>query len=250
MMHACKNGDDSMVQALIAVGAEMESRDRRGWTPLIYAAHMGHIKATRVLLSYQEDVNKETADLSGNTPLLHAAAQGWLGVATLLVDDRDPMGVGASTSAQNKCGNTALHVATEAGQFEMVQLLLRPMYKASVEARNHAGNTSLICAARQGHTRILQALLFAGANVYAKDKYGSDALTFATHAGHQRICTILELEQTRQKSTHLKQKREVHEKRRQNMLKKQEQRMRKREAKKVLGGLGVLGALRITSSSS
>lgn len=57
----------------------------------------------------------------------------------------------------------ALHIATEKGRLECVQLLLR--YGALPNAHDSSGYTPLIIAARHGHTDVLQALIQAGCNV-------------------------------------------------------------------------------------
>eukprot|EP00891_Asterochloris_glomerata_P007833 jgi/Astpho2/7833/Aster-06121 len=62
-------------------------------------------------------------------------------------------------------GNTLLHLASAAGQVEMVQAFLDA--GADAEARNQAGESPLFVAAGEGHIGTAEALLKAGARVDA-----------------------------------------------------------------------------------
>lgn len=69
--HSCRTEDDdrpAFVEALIALGADINARDRRprvpggasGWTPLLVALHHGQFKTARVLIEHGADVTIES----------------------------------------------------------------------------------------------------------------------------------------------------------------------------------------------
>jgi len=65
--------------------------------------------------------------------------------------------------AENKNGDSALHLASLFGQRKVVQLLLRE--RADVNAKNKKGETALHNASKGGHAQVVCALLTGGADV-------------------------------------------------------------------------------------
>ena len=55
------------VKAMLLVNADPNCRDAKGQTPLIYAARMGYLEVSHLLLDHGANVNKEDND--GHTPL-------------------------------------------------------------------------------------------------------------------------------------------------------------------------------------
>lgn len=85
-------------------------------------------------------------------------------------------------------GFSALALATAAGKFESVQLLLRA--GADVNARDKFDKTPLMWAAAMGNERMATALWKARADLSAQDKSGWDPLFAACHGGHIRLVTV------------------------------------------------------------
>lgn len=75
---------------------------------------------------------------------------------------------GAVLDWKNKSGTTALMIAAEYGNLEVVKFLLKQ--GADVNARDCMGATPLMWASYSNSTQILNTLLDAGANVNAKDR--------------------------------------------------------------------------------
>lgn len=69
---------------------------------------------------------------------------------------------GAVVDAATKKGNTALHIASLAGQEEVVKLLVQ--YGASVNVQSQNGFTPLYMAAQENHDNVVRYLLANGAN--------------------------------------------------------------------------------------
>ena len=74
LMYAAKNGNIESVNALIELGADVNTVDHSGRTPLIHAACGGSDACVVMLIDKGADMNKSAAD--GFTPLIAAAEQG------------------------------------------------------------------------------------------------------------------------------------------------------------------------------
>ncbi len=95
-----------MVRALLSCGANVQDRDKDGWTALMWAAWSGLPKVTEDLLSHDSGVND--ADRMGNTPLIIAAQRGNSQVVRMLLQWK------ADPSRKNASGRTALDYVQEA----------------------------------------------------------------------------------------------------------------------------------------
>lgn len=98
-------GDQKAVARLIDAGADVNERDRQGWTPLMYSARNGHADLVRLLLNNGADVNLK--DSNGGTALMNACVACDLEVIKLLLD------AGADVNAEYWPGLTALDNARE-----------------------------------------------------------------------------------------------------------------------------------------
>jgi ankyrin repeat protein len=187
---AVRGADRSGVEALIAQGANVNLRDRRGGvTPLMYAAALGSTDTMRLLLDKGADVNARSA--LGATALMWAAADP--AKVRLLVER------GADVKSVSESGRTALLLAAMSDESaDTVRLLLKRGADAKiidreqnstiaggafgndsgtvqqliaagapVNAANVAGTTPLMSAAANGNVASVQLLLKAGANVNA-----------------------------------------------------------------------------------
>lgn len=101
LVHAATRGDAGIARALLAVGADPNSKDT-GSTPLYAAAWAGRIEAAECLLD--AGALPDSADSSGVTALMAASTRGDDAMARLL------LARGAGVNAVASCG-TALDVA-------------------------------------------------------------------------------------------------------------------------------------------
>ena len=112
-------------------------------TPLIIAAHNGHLNSVKILLGYGADVDArgtlKIADevRKGCTPLSAAAASGHLDVVKLFINE------GAFVDLQDEDGDTALHYAVKGGHLEIVSVLLA---LGASQLPNNLGLTPLLYA--------------------------------------------------------------------------------------------------------
>ena len=68
-------GHDELVELLMANGANIEHRDKKGCTPLILAASAGHAVTVAILLDHNADIEAQT-DRTKDTALSLACSGG------------------------------------------------------------------------------------------------------------------------------------------------------------------------------
>lgn len=115
LLLAAMKGDREKVVSLLDDGADINSRDQSGWTPLLWAISRGQTDIVKLLLEKDADVNARAA--RGWTALMEAANRGHLGTVKLLLDK------GADASLRHEYGWTALSIAKGKGKTEIEALL-------------------------------------------------------------------------------------------------------------------------------
>ena len=96
---------------------------------------------------------------------------------------------GMDSNARDKDGTTALMIASEKADIEMVRLLIQG--GADVNANNIDGYTALMYAAYKGNLKIAELLIKNKADVNARDKDGWTALRYASIQGRNDIIKLL-----------------------------------------------------------
>ncbi|WP_157667618.1 ankyrin repeat domain-containing protein [Comamonas serinivorans] len=112
LMMAAFRGQVDLARQLIARGAQV---NRRGWTPLHYAATNGHLAMIDFLLSQKADLNAPSPNES--TPLMMAAMYGSEDAARALLK------AGADPTRKNQLGMTAADFATKAERDALARTL-------------------------------------------------------------------------------------------------------------------------------
>ena len=161
-------------------------------TPLIIAAHNGHLNSVKILLGYGADIeargtlNIEDVVIEGCTPLWAAADTGHLDVVKLLIKRK------ADVDGRASKGSTPLRVAAHEGHLDIVRCLVES--GADVNARNFYEATPLIVACYHGHLRVVTYLINKGAFVDLQAKDGNTALHHAAERGHlETVSQLLSL---------------------------------------------------------
>ena len=158
-------------------------------TPLIIAAHNGHLNSVNILLSYKADTEaRGTLKIDNEiykdcTPLWAAADAGHLDVVKLLIKQN------ADVDGRTPSGSTPLRVAAYGGHLHVVRCLVES--GADVNARNHFETTSLFPACYRGHFSVVTYLIDKGAIIDLRGKDGSTALHSAVQGGHLKIVSEL-----------------------------------------------------------
>ncbi|CAG7922744.1 unnamed protein product [Penicillium olsonii] len=176
-----KNGHEKVVKLLLEYGADLESRDIKARTPLALGVRNGHEKAVRLLLEYGADL--ESKDFDGNTPLASAIENGHENVIKLLLEN------GANRESRNAFNRTLLALGARNGHEKTVKLLLE--FGADFEWKDSYGYTPLAIGARNGHVKAVKLLLQYGADLESKDVYGNTPLVGAITNGHEEVVKLL-----------------------------------------------------------
>jgi hypothetical protein len=151
LLDAARIGRTDMVAPLLAAGADVDGRDRHGYTALILAAYHGHLDTAVALLDHGAAVDA-VDDKRGNTALMGIAFKGYDEIAEELID------AGADVDRRNNAGQTALMMASLVGHARIASLLMRA--GANPTLRDVVGNCARSVAAAQGNSEM--TLLLAG----------------------------------------------------------------------------------------
>lgn len=181
---AIRNGHGTIVNVLVEKGARVKSTegiyDR---TSLSWAAERGHKSIVKVLLDKGANVDSK-ASIYGRTPLIWAAEKGHEAIVKVLLDKR------AYVDSMDIYGRTPLSWAAENGHETIVKRLLSK--GADVHSKESVHDrTPLSWAAENGHQGIVQMLLEGGAGIDWMSKYGRTPLSWAAESGHKSIVKML-----------------------------------------------------------
>jgi len=114
---AARDGDIDQVQLLISQGADVNEKNRMGWTPLHTAIRNRQQALIEPLIAKGADVNAK--DNSGQTPLHAAVYIGQKDAVELLIAK------GADVNIMGGRGDNALSLAKKRGNTEIIDLLLK-----------------------------------------------------------------------------------------------------------------------------
>ena len=181
LMFAIREGHVETVNLLLKAGADVNLRENHGWTPLMIAIREGHTEIVNSLIKAGANVNLQEND--GWTALMFATDNGHTEMVNSLIK------AGANVNLQNKNGLTALMIAAHEGRTEMVNSLIEA--RADLNLQENGGWTALMFAIREGRVETVNLLLKAGANVNLQENGGWTALMFATDDGHTEMVNSL-----------------------------------------------------------
>ncbi|KAM0476541.1 hypothetical protein ACHAPX_006458 [Trichoderma viride] len=146
---AAARGLTEVVRQRIGEGADVNTADEDGCTPLIAASEYGHVEVARLLIEKGADLEAKAEE--GVTPLFLATAAECLELVKLL------LGKGANIEAKDAEGITPLIAASYAGNIDTVQLLLD--HGAQIEATTKGNITAMQMASMQGRDDVVHLLL-------------------------------------------------------------------------------------------
>ncbi len=198
---AMKGGDAGVIELLLSNGIEPEGDTIGGASWLVASASAGSKPLVEWLLSKKQDPD----DMA---EALVAAMQGGQGDALVTLVEHGAkltkdaavealpafvkaghegavllcLDTGAKVNALYGDQQTALFVAVDARQAQMVTLLVDK--GAKLEIRDQDGWRPIHLAAYRGYVDVLEALLDAGADIDGKDADGKTALAHAAGNGH------------------------------------------------------------------
>ena len=187
IMLAIQKRETELVRALLPA-SDLSVVDDQGLNAVHHCLLSGNMEAFQLLLPHVRDVDARTAEAvaegsQGKVPhmrsCLHVAASLGMADAVAALLER-----GASRTAQDSNGSTALHLASARGHLSCASLLVGragcpKMTPVEVETLNALGNTALHLAAYNARLSICGMLIAAGARLYTPSRSGRTPLEVA-----------------------------------------------------------------------
>ncbi|XP_077332560.1 ankyrin repeat domain-containing protein 17 isoform X7 [Lithobates pipiens] len=200
---ACAGGHEELVQTLLERGANIEHRDKKGFTPLILAATAGHVGVVEILLDNNADIEAQS-ERTKDTPLSLACSGGRQEVVELL------LARGANKEHRNVSDYTPLSLAASGGYVNIIKILLNAGAEINSRFTEHMdtdkqlflqnnkrtgsklGISPLMLAAMNGHTAAVKLLLDMGSDINAQiETNRNTALTLACFQGRTEVVSLL-----------------------------------------------------------
>lgn len=205
---AIEDEDHEAIQRALRLGANPNQSDKRGMTPLMYAARTDNLDIIAILLGAGADPKRQMTPYEGqahgSTALQMVYNKTWFGGGpTSVVPMKMLLDAGGDPNDRNHMGETVLYryirhmicfsrrlaEAQQSGRdtsgptlwkqtcVEIVELLLAS--GADPNLAQFEGVTPLMLTGRS--TLLTQMLLEAGADIYLRDNEGRTALSYAEH---------------------------------------------------------------------
>jgi len=182
---ACAGGHAELVSLLLARCANIEHRDKKGFTPLIHAATGGHVAVCEILLDNGADIEAQS-ERTKDTALSLACSGGRHEIVELLLRRN------ANREHRNVSDYTPLALAASGGYLTIIRLLLS--YGAEINSRTGSklGISPLMLAAMNGHAAAVSLLADMGSDINAQiETNRNTALTLACFQGRHEVVSIL-----------------------------------------------------------
>jgi ankyrin repeat protein len=156
---------------LVAAGADVNAKNDKGNSVLMFAIDGGHFGVARFLVQKGADINFVAK--SEKTPLIVAVSTGQMQAMVRVPGE----------------GNRRAASALYPGQVDFVRFLVEK--GASVDGSGKFGYTPLMAASVEDHAPIARYLVSVGAGVNARTQNGLTALQYASGAGAAATVNVL-----------------------------------------------------------
>ncbi|MEU6019203.1 ankyrin repeat domain-containing protein [Streptomyces sp. NPDC047515] len=189
LLGAARSGATDSVRDAIERGADPETRDEHGRTPLLLAVTGDHVAAAGILVKAGAD--PDALDRRHDTPWLVTGVTGSAAMARTLAAAHPDYTV------VNRYGGTSLIPASERGHVDYVrEVITNPEIDIDVNHVNNLGWTALLEAVilgdgGQAHQKVVELLLDAGADRSLSDRNGVSPLQHAQQKGYTEIARML-----------------------------------------------------------
>ena len=177
VLWAARGNHVDTVRLLIQRGADLQLENDKGSTPLYWAVRYGFRELVRVLLDEGKADVDQRRKLGLVTPIVLAAALGHTKIVGDLLDH------GAKVGTTITHGMTALMAAASEGNDDVVELLVARGGTSELDRVDASGNTALLHAARAGNVSTMRTLISNGASVDVQNKLGETIWHHAIRRG-------------------------------------------------------------------
>jgi ankyrin repeat protein len=172
-----------IVKRLIDMGADIEARNRWGYSPLHCACKEGHVDIVKLLMERGADIEATTN--YGDTPILVACNAGFTGTAYKkgypnVVKVLLEKGANVNIKSKNN-GYTPLHWACWYEHIEVTKLLL--LWGADMNAKTNRGYSHLQDHVSQRLERYIETEV--------KEEDGCTPLNLAQHIGNWKVVRVI-----------------------------------------------------------
>lgn len=181
LMIAAEHGSLKTFEILLEAGADPLAMTERGWSAMHLAVWNGKIEIFQLLLAHKQLIDLKTKN--GSTPILLAAEKGHLEICEALIK------CGADPLATDEDGWSAMLLAVKFEKVEMVKILLG--HKKLIDSKIKDGITPFLIGTARGNLEICEILLKAGADPLATTKEGYNAIHLAVISGNIEIMRLL-----------------------------------------------------------
>jgi uncharacterized protein len=170
----------------VRAGADLETRDTNGRTPLLLAVTADQLAVARLLVYLGAD--PDAVDDQHDTPWLVTGVTGSVDMLEVLLPARPDLTI------RNRFGGTSLIPACERGHVTYVRRAVRTGIE--INHVNNLGWTALLEAVMLGdgskrYQQIVTILLGAGADPQIADREGITPLQHAERRGQSEVASIL-----------------------------------------------------------
>lgn len=185
--HCALAGNNEILSEMISgmsateVQKALNRQSAVGWTPLLIAAHRGHMELVTTLLANHARV--DVFDLEGRSALHLAAEHGYLQVCDALLANK------AFINSKSRVGRTALHLAAMNGYSHLVKFLVQD-HGAAIDVLTLRKQTPLHLAAGAGQLEVCKLLLELGASIDATDDQGQKPIHAAAMNNYAEVAQL------------------------------------------------------------
>jgi len=202
---ATTNGDIEQVRLLISKGADVNTKDGKGNTPLCCAVKSDEIEVVQLLMATGANIN-----IGLRPPLSIAVDENNTTIAEYLIARGADVNAGDDSTALQEAPYasiemvellianganvnagpwTALHAAVQKDSLDIAKLLITK--GANVNAKYQSSMTPLSYALNRNRKDMAELLIANGADINSKDEQGLTALHNAAVNGHQELAEML-----------------------------------------------------------
>ena len=174
-------GDGELVQTLISLGVNVNTKFSDGLSALWVAAFTNNRDMIEILAEGKANMNIK--DSNGKTVLMWAVENDKKEVANILIKH------GANVNLMDNKKRTALLSAVLADKPRMVHMLVKN--DAKIDLKDSEGNSPLLVAASRGNIGLVKLFIEHGAFVNASDMFGNTPILISLHKNFDDITEFL-----------------------------------------------------------